>query len=431
MDPLFWPSETSSFRRFTPESLAAIEERIAEKKEQQDKVNQKNKDQGAEEEKLTPQLDLKACKKLPSLYGDLPVELIGEPLEDLDPYYSDHKTFMVINKRRTIFRFTATPALCIVGPFNPVRKAAIKIMTHSYPFIGSHFDFKRYCTISRCSVCRYLFIVIYTGEILIKILARGFVWNEFAFLRDPWNCLDLVVTIVKYVSLSKSMGKVSALRTFRVLRTLKAISVIPGLKVIVNSLIESVKKLTDVLILTVSCLSVFALIGLQLFMGNLTSKCVLTNATYNDTLCKDAKIYVPSDEDICYRMNKSSEILLCGFSSNPRKECPENYTCMKIGKNPDFGYTSFDHFGWAFLSLFRLMTQDCWERLYRQVIRTSGKNYIFFFLGVIFLCAFYLFNLILAVVTMAYEEQNRATLAETEAKEKLLQEAQTILEREQ
>ncbi|NWH49704.1 SCN9A protein, partial [Fregata magnificens] len=122
----------------------------------------------------------------------------------------------------------------------------------------------------------YLFTGIYTGEILIKIVARGFVWNEFTFLRDPWNCLDLVVTIVTYIiTVCKSVGKVSALRTFRVLRTLKAISVIPGLKVIVNSLIESVKKLTDVLILTVFCLSIFALIGLQLFMGNLTFKCVL------------------------------------------------------------------------------------------------------------------------------------------------------------
>ncbi|NXO54406.1 SCN5A protein, partial [Aramus guarauna] len=131
MDSLFWPSEANSFRRFTPESLAAIEERIAQKKKQQAKVSRENKGQGVEEDKLTPQLDLKTCKKLPSLYGDLPEELIGEPLEDLDPYYSDHKTFMVINKRRIIFRFTATPALCIVGPFNPVRKAAIKILIHS------------------------------------------------------------------------------------------------------------------------------------------------------------------------------------------------------------------------------------------------------------------------------------------------------------
>ncbi|KAM9287884.1 sodium channel protein type 5 subunit alpha-like [Cariama cristata] len=437
MDPLFCQSETNSFRRFTPESLAAIEERIAKKKRQQAKVNRENKDQGVED-KLTPQLDLKTCKKLPSLYGDIPVELIGEPLEDFDPYYSDHKTFMVINKRRTIFRFSATPALCIVGPFNPVRKAAIKILIHSL-FVGFIT-----CTVvlnfasmaitklqETLDWAEYLFASIYTGEILIKILARGFVWNEFTFLRDPWNCLDLVVIVITYITMFKSTGKVSALRTFRVLRTLKAISVIPGLKVIVNSLIESVRKLTDVLILTVFCLSVFALIGLQLFMGNLTSKCVLNNATYNDTLCMDAKIYVPNDEDICYRMNKSSEILLCGFSSDPDKECPENYSCKKIGKNPDFGYTSFDHFGWAFLSLFRLMTQDYWERLYRQTIRTSGKSYVLFFLGVIFLCSFYLFNLILAVVTMAYEEQNRATLAETEAKEKLLQDAQKILEAEQ
>lgn len=47
-----------------------------------------------------------------------------------------------------------------------------------------------------------------------------------------------------------------------------------GLKTIVGALIQSVKKLSDVMILTVFCLSVFALIGLQLFMGNLRNKCV-------------------------------------------------------------------------------------------------------------------------------------------------------------
>ncbi|XP_050183743.1 sodium channel protein type 10 subunit alpha-like [Myiozetetes cayanensis] len=90
MDPWSW-SETNGFRLFTPESLAAIEQRIAEKKKQPDKEKEKNKHQGVEEEQLTPQLDLQICKKLPSLYGDIPAELIGEPLEDLDPYYSDHK----------------------------------------------------------------------------------------------------------------------------------------------------------------------------------------------------------------------------------------------------------------------------------------------------------------------------------------------------
>lgn len=40
---------------------------------------------------------------------------------------------------------------------------------------------------------------------------------------------------------------------------------------------------------------------------------------------------------------------------------------MKAGRNPNYGYTSFDTFSWAFLALFRLMTQDYWENLYQLV----------------------------------------------------------------
>lgn len=43
------------------------------------------------------------------------------------------------------------------------------------------------------------------------------------------------------------------------------------------------KKLADVMVLTVFCLSVFALIGLQLFMGNLRHKCVRNFTALNDT----------------------------------------------------------------------------------------------------------------------------------------------------
>ena len=57
----------------------------------------------------------------------------------------------------------------------------------------------------------------------------------------------------------------------------------PGLKTIVGALIQSVKKLADVMVLTVFCLSVFALIGLQLFMGNLRHKCVRNFTVLNGT----------------------------------------------------------------------------------------------------------------------------------------------------
>lgn len=56
-----------------------------------------------------------------------------------------------------------------------------------------------------------------------------------------------------------------------------------GLKVIVGALIHSVRKLADVTILTVFCLSVFALVGLQLFKGNLKNKCVKNCIVLNET----------------------------------------------------------------------------------------------------------------------------------------------------
>ncbi|XP_039211205.1 sodium channel protein type 4 subunit alpha A-like [Crotalus tigris] len=115
-----------------------------------------------------------------------------------------------------------------------------------------------------------IFTSIYTVEFIVKVVARGFVCNEFTYLRDPWNVLDFFVLIMTY----QEFGSISALRIFRILRTLKAVSVIPGLKVIISSLLQSVKKLANVMLLTVFFLAVFALVGLQLFMGNLKYNCV-------------------------------------------------------------------------------------------------------------------------------------------------------------
>lgn len=47
-----------------------------------------------------------------------------------------------------------------------------------------------------------------------------------------------------------------------------------GLKKTVEALMQSVKRLADVMILTGFCLSIFAMIGLQFFMGTLKHKCV-------------------------------------------------------------------------------------------------------------------------------------------------------------
>uniref|UniRef100_A0A674F5J8 Sodium channel protein n=1 Tax=Salmo trutta TaxID=8032 RepID=A0A674F5J8_SALTR len=280
----------------------------------------------------------------------------------------------------------------------------------------------------------YTFTGIYTFESLIKILARGFCVGKFTFLRDPWNWLDFCVIVMAYVTEFVDLGNVSALRTFRVLRALKTISVIPGLKTIVGALIQSVKKLSDVMILTVFCLSVFALVGLQLFMGNLRNKClrIPLNSTdlfddsfdFNGTDLNKTKsfnwTYYMNDPKNYYYLPGKKDALLCGNGSGAGL-CPEGFWCIKAGRNPDYGYTSFDTFSWAFLSLFRLMTQDYWENLYQQTLRAAGKPYMIFFVLVIFLGSFYLINLILAVVAMAYDEQNQATIEEAQQKEEEFQ----------
>uniref|UniRef100_A0A9J8D121 Sodium channel protein n=1 Tax=Cyprinus carpio carpio TaxID=630221 RepID=A0A9J8D121_CYPCA len=398
MATMLLPAGPDGLRLYTRESLAAIEQRISEERTKNTKDNKA--DPGNTEEPK-PRADLEAGKVLPRIFGEIPAGLVGVPLEDIDPFYfKNQRTFIVLNKGKAIFRFSATSALFIM------------------------------CTIlTNCSFMAmsdpplYTFTGIYTFESVIKILARGFCTEPFTFLRDPWNWLDFSVIVMAYVTEFVDLGNVSALRTFRVLRALKTISVIPGLKTIVSALIQSVKKLADVMILTVFCLSVFALIGLQLFMGILRQKCVRSpahciNSTY------------PDNGNNFYKIEGSKDALICGYSSDAGK-CPDGFDCLKTGRNPNYGYTSFDTFGWAFLALFRLMTQDYWENLYHQTLRSAGKTYMIFFVLVIFLGSFYLVNLILAVVAMAYEEQNQATIAEAWAKEREFQLAMEQLRKEQ
>ncbi|XP_041039096.1 sodium channel, voltage gated, type V-like, alpha b isoform X2 [Carcharodon carcharias] len=441
---LFVPSGHHCLRRFTRESLAAIERRIAE---EQASSAQKDSKEESEEEMPSPHADLEAGKQLPLIYGDVPPHLIGQPLEDFDSFYSNKKTFIVINKGKTIFRFSATPALYLLTPFHHVRRIAIKILVHSL------FNLFIMCTILTNCVfmtmsdpapwtknVEYTFTGIYTFESMIKILARGFCIDGFTFLRDPWNWLDFSVILMAYVTEFVHLGNVSALRTFRVLRALKTISVIPGLKTIVGALIQSVKKLADVMILTVFCLSVFALIGLQLFMGNLRQKCVRDWRVVGDVMLNDTQNYTwpwnvtfeefINDKENHYYIEGKKDALLCGNNTDAGK-CPTHFICLKAGRNPDYNYTSFDNFGWAFLSLFRLMTQDYWENLYHQILRTAGKAYMLFFVVVIFLGSFYLVNLILAVVAMAYDEQNQATIAENAQKEKEFQQMMEQLRKQQ
>ncbi|XP_069697315.1 sodium channel protein para isoform X12 [Periplaneta americana] len=442
--------ERSLFRPFTRESLAAIEARIAEEYAKQKELEKKRAegegdsgrkrkkkevryDDEDEDEGPQPDATLEQGAPIPvRMQGLFPPELASTPLEDIDPFYQNQRTFVVVSKGKDIFRFSATEAMWILDPFNPIRRVAIYILVHPLfslfiiTTILTNCIFMIMPTTPTIESTEVIFTGIYTFESAVKVMARGFILQPFTYLRDAWNWLDFVVIALAYVTMGIDLGNLAALRTFRVLRALKTVAIVPGLKTIVGAVIESVKNLRDVIILTMFSLSVFALMGLQIYMGVLTQKCVknfpsdgswgnLTDENWFSFCSNKSHWYIPDD---------TIEYPLCGNSSGAGT-CPPGYTCLQgFGDNPNYGYTSFDTFGWAFLSAFRLMTQDYWENLYQLVLRSAGPWHMLFFIVIIFLGSFYLVNLILAIVAMSYDELQKKAEEEEAAEEEALREAE-------
>ncbi|XP_043470788.1 sodium channel protein para isoform X7 [Leptopilina heterotoma] len=430
--------ERSLFRPFTRESLAAIEQRISEQEAKQKELEKKRAegevryDDEDEDEGPQPDPMFEQGAPLPvRLHNEFPPELASTPLEDIDSFYFNQRTFVVISKGKDIFRFSATDAMWILDPFNPIRRVAIYILVHPLFSLFIITTILVNCilmimpTTPTIESTEVIFTGIYTFESAVKVMARGFILQPFTYLRDAWNWLDFVVIALAYVTMGIDLGNLAALRTFRVLRALKTVAIVPGLKTIVGAVIESVKNLRDVIILTMFSLSVFALMGLQIYMGVLTQKCIKNfpdDNSWGNLTHENWERFTNNDSN--WYVDEAGNMPLCGNSSGAGM-CPPGYTCLQgYGDNPNYGYTSFDTFGWALLSAFRLMTQDYWENLYQLVLRSAGPWHMLFFIVIIFLGSFYLVNLILAIVAMSYDELQKKAEEEEAAEEEAIREAE-------
>ncbi|XP_073327419.1 sodium channel protein type 4 subunit alpha B-like [Pagrus major] len=427
------PVGTEVFRRFTPTSLEEIQQRHeAEEKEQE---RRKKMEEVAEKEQPKPASDLEAGKLLPFIYGDPPPELLKTPLEELDPFYQSQKMFLVLGEGNMVHRFNAEPSCYLLSPFNPLRTIAIKILLHFLFNLFIMLTVLTNCALMVLSdppawtqTLQYLFTAIYTFEAIVKIVSRGFCVGKFTFLRDPWNWLDVMVIILAFLSEFTDLFSVLSLAS----RVLKIIPVIPGMKATVGAFIQSVKRLADVIVLLVLGLCVLSLMCMHLFMGSLRNKCVILPGQSNRTYYQpdDYPLYSTnqtgsSDFDFSNYINRMENYyflpgqidpLLCGNSSDSGV-CPEGYTCIRGGRNPNYGFTSYDSFGWSLLSQVRLMTQDFWDNLMMLTLRSSGKPYLTVFLLVVFPGSFCLLSLFLAVVVMAFCEQEEAVVTAAKRKE--------------
>ncbi|KAL4228300.1 hypothetical protein ACF0H5_013731 [Mactra antiquata] len=434
--------ETLVFSLFTPESL---EEQIKVEIRNKEKAEENKKNAGEahlvdgeiifdSEEHHGPQKTRNpALVEGNTLREDsgCPKEMYGKPVEEIDKLIRERdKTFCVIAprfKKEYIYRFSSTPSFYLLNVWNPFRKFCVYIATNQF------FDYFIITTIlTNCiflampnseaaNTSEYVFLAIYTIEMFIKLFARGFIVNSYTYLRDAWNWLDFIVILSAYLTIvlentssGSGLGNLQGIRTFRVFRVLRTISIVPGLKTIVNALLRAFRMLLEVMMLILFCLMVFALFSLQIYMGTLRQKCVSEVPAYNETPAYSyAQYYNDFIKNSSNWYESDGEYPLCGNVSGSQK-CPTSYVCLPdIGENPNWGYTNFDHFGWAMLTSFQLMTLDFWEDTYNKVLQTSGPWNVIFFIFVVFFGAFYLVNLMLAVVAMSYEQE-----AESAGKEK-------------
>ena len=123
----------------------------------------------------------------------------------------------------------------------------------------------------------FVFTGIFSVEMLCKLVALGLAFHPGAYLRSPWNWLDGVVVIFSVLGLipatQELVNGVGALRTIRLLRPLRTVNRVEGMRITVQALISATPRLMHVAMLCGFCFFVFGIVGVQLFSGTLRNRC--------------------------------------------------------------------------------------------------------------------------------------------------------------
>ncbi|XP_054711363.1 sodium channel protein 60E-like [Uloborus diversus] len=343
------------------------------------------------------------------------IEAIGIPLKEVDSKVTEN-TFCVITRRFGeiyIHRYNSWRTLYLFQPYNPVRRAAIAFTTHEiYDILIMAVVLISVAELVVPQSVPLLYVRItflfYITEVLYQSLSRGFIFGSYSYLRNPWMCLDFAITLLRFLKFSNyiyslpdlgpSSSKQFGIQSLRGIRAIHLISKIPGIQVMAKGVLLSVSKMYGVTMIVFLFLLSISLAAKQLFMGLFHQKCVkefLSNSTvsYNN--------HINNPEN--WLEGYHEEPIMCGNISGSQR-CSNGYVCLPdIGGTPDANYTNFDNFSNSILNTFRLLTQDEWEDVYDKLIEATGPICILFFLPVIFLGSFFLFNLMLVVVTSSYD----------------------------
>jgi hypothetical protein len=265
------------------------------------------------------------------------------------------------------------------------------------------------------------FNLIFTVEMVLKIVALGFVGKN-TYLGDKWNWLDFFIVFIGYIGMIPGVANVSALRTFRVLRPLRTLSTMPGMRVIVGSILAAVPALGNVVLLALFTILVFGIIGIQLWSGLLRGQC-----GYADPNDPSGMTWVNTG---AYCALDCAAQFAAGVDAS---DCTESYgdacpvvpapfttangtdvmvamaqSCV-IGDNPTYGTVGFDNIGIAAMTIFTAITCEGWTDTMYAVMQTWGVRPLvaIYFCSLILFGAFFMLQLALAVIWESYQRSEQ------------------------
>uniref|UniRef100_O35505-2 Isoform 2 of Voltage-dependent L-type calcium channel subunit alpha-1C n=1 Tax=Cavia porcellus TaxID=10141 RepID=O35505-2 len=254
----------------------------------------------------------------------------------------------------------------------------------------------------------YLFLIIFTVEAFLKVIAYGLLFHPNAYLRNGWNLLDFIIVVVGLFSAileqaTKADGAnalggkgagfdVKALRAFRVLRPLRLVSGVPSLQVVLNSIIKAMVPLLHTALLVLFVIIIYAIIGLELFMGKMHKTC------YNQEGITD----VPAEEDPSP----------CALESGHGRQCQNGTVCKPGWDGPKHGITNFDNFAFAMLTVFQCITMEGWTDVLYWMQDAMGYELPWvYFVSLVIFGSFFVLNLVLGVLSGEFSKEREKAKA--------------------
>uniref|UniRef100_A0A8C4ISY7 Calcium channel, voltage-dependent, T type, alpha 1H subunit a n=1 Tax=Dicentrarchus labrax TaxID=13489 RepID=A0A8C4ISY7_DICLA len=283
--------------------------------------------------------------------------------------------------------------------------------------------------------CIFAFFAV---EMAIKMVALG-IFGPNCYLGDKWNQLDFVIVMagVMEYSLDGHNASLSAIRTVRVLRPLRAINRVPSMRILVTLLLDTLPMLGNVLLLCFFVFFIFGIVGVQLWAGLLRNRCFLgedIRTMYNLSIslyymseegedspficsaarengmlrCHDVPAYTEGGAECSLAASHQNSALIGSAPVVGVNGCVnwnQYYNVCRPGDiNPHKGAVNFDNIGYAWIAIFQVITLEGWvDIMYYVMDAHSFYNFIYFILLII-VGSFFMINLCLVVIATQFSE---------------------------